>query len=71
MSKEIKDKYNYLENNISVSEFMEYCKDNKLTCAYHQSLYDSIVDGLLEMSIDKTTVLNDYFNKRGGLWVYI
>tara|TARA_R110001592_G_scaffold337428_1_gene624034 strand:- start:198 stop:575 length:378 start_codon:yes stop_codon:yes gene_type:complete len=56
MSKEIKDKYNYLENNISVSEFMEYCKDNKLTCAYHQSLYDSIVDGLLEMSIDKTTM---------------
>ena len=56
MSKEIKDKYNYLENNISVSEFMEYCKNNKLTCAYHQSLYDSIVDGLLEMSIDKTTM---------------
>tara|TARA_R100000544_G_C2184197_1_gene38395 strand:- start:349 stop:564 length:216 start_codon:yes stop_codon:yes gene_type:complete len=50
----IKNKYEYLENNISVSEFMEYCKDNKLTCAYHQSLYDSIVDGLLEMSIDKT-----------------
>jgi hypothetical protein len=55
MSKEIKDKYNYLENNISVSEFMEYCKDNGLGCAYHQSLYDSIVDGLLEMSIDTTT----------------
>jgi len=55
MSKEIKDKYNYLENNISVGEFMEYCKDNGLECAYHQSLYDSIVDGLLEMSIDTTT----------------
>ena len=55
MSKEIKDRYDYLENNISVGEFMEYCKDNGLTPAYHQSLYDSVVDGLLEMSIDKTT----------------
>jgi len=54
-SKIIKNKYDYLENNISVSEFMDYCKDNGLTCAYHQNLYDSIVDGLLEMSIDKTT----------------
>ena len=55
MSKKIKDEYDYLENNISVGEFMEYCKDNGLECAYKQNLYDSIVDGLLEMSIDTIT----------------
>tara|TARA_R110000744_G_scaffold171989_1_gene290494 strand:- start:312 stop:512 length:201 start_codon:yes stop_codon:yes gene_type:complete len=55
MSKAIKDKYDYLENNISVREFMEYCKNNGLVCAYKNNLYDSMVDGLLEMSIDKTT----------------
>ena len=45
--------YTYLENNISIKEYMEWCKSNGITCAYKDNLYDSIVDGLLEMSIDK------------------
>ena len=50
-----KERYEYLENNISVREFMDYCEDNGIVPAYKTDLYSSVVDALLEMSIDTTT----------------